>query len=156
VSPSLCRLLASGLGAGRCPVAPGTAGTLAAVPVAWALAHLPSAAHVLLLLATLPAVAWVCGRAARADGRSDPEWIVLDEIVGYCYAVALLPATPGVLALGFALFRLFDIVKPPPVGWLDRRISGGWGILLDDVAAGLMTRGVLAVIPWMLPIGGGT
>jgi phosphatidylglycerophosphatase A len=150
------RLLASGFGAGHCPASPGTAGTLAAVPLAWVLAHLPALLHTLVLLAALPFAARVCDRAAREDGRADPGWIVLDEIVGYCIAVALLPATPVVLALGFALFRLFDIVKPPPVGWLDRRVSGGWGILLDDVAAGLMTRVVLAIVPWIPPIGGGT
>jgi len=149
------RLLASGLGAGRCTVAPGTAGTLAALPLAWLLARLPPTIQVICLLVSLPLAAMVCDRAAQADGRKDPGWVVLDEVVGYCYAVALLPATPGVLALGFALFRLFDIVKPFPVGWLDRHVSGGWGILLDDVAAGLLARVVLAVLPWVPPAGGG-
>jgi phosphatidylglycerophosphatase A len=148
LTPAVWRLLASGLGAGRVPVAPGTAGTLAAVPLAWALAQLPPALHVLLLAAALPAAAAVCGRAARLDGGDDPGWIVLDEMVGFCVAVALLPPRPATLAAGFVLFRLFDIVKPPPAGWLDRKLKGGWGILLDDVAAGLWTRLVLEVLPW--------
>ncbi|MDW7709864.1 MAG: phosphatidylglycerophosphatase A [Deferrisomatales bacterium] len=148
MSPSTCRLLASGLGAGRVPVAPGTAGTLAAVPLVWALAHLPPAVELLLLVVSLPAAAAVCDRAAKLDGRGDPGWIVLDEMVGFWVAVVLLPPRPLHLAAGFVLFRLFDIVKPPPAGWLDRNMKGGWGILLDDVAAGLWTRLVLGVILW--------
>jgi len=155
MSGSWWRLLASGLGAGRCPAAPGTAGTLAAVPLAWGLARLPGVLPVFVLIIALPVVALVCGRAARGDELKDPGWIVLDEIVGYCFAVVLLPPTPTVLALGFALFRLFDIVKPPPVGWLDRGLSGGWGMLLDDVAAGLMARIVLAAILWLLSLTAG-
>jgi len=147
------RFLASGLGAGRCRTAPGTAGTLAAVPLAWLLAQLPWVLSVFLLLAAVPIAALICGRAARGAPGKDPGWIVLDEMVGYCFAVLLLPATPTVLALGFALFRLFDIVKPPPVGWLDRRLTGGWGILLDDVAAGVLARVVLAAFLWALPFG---
>lgn len=148
MSPAACRFLASGFGAGRVPVAPGTAGTLAAVPFAWAFAHLPPTLHLLLLAASLPAAAAICGRAARLDGRADPGWIVLDEMLGFWVAVALLPPRPATLAAGFVLFRLFDIVKPPPAGWLDRNLKGGWGILLDDVAAGLWTRLVLGALPW--------
>ncbi len=143
MTPRFWRLLAGGFGAGRVPRAPGTAGTLAAVPVVWLLAHLPPAAHVLVLVAALPAAAWVCGRAARDEPDRDPGWIVLDEMVGYGFAVALLPPTATVLAAGFLLFRAFDILKPPPIRWLDRRLHGGWGILLDDVAAGLAARIVL-------------
>ncbi len=155
MNPPVWRVLASGLGAGRVPVAPGTAGTLVAVPLAWALAQLPPTLHLLALAAALPAAALVCGRAARLDGRDDPGWIVLDEIVGFCVAVALLPPRPLTLAAGFALFRLFDIVKPPPAGWLDRHLKGGWGILLDDVAAGLWTRLILGILPWFAAAGGG-
>jgi phosphatidylglycerophosphatase A len=137
-------------------VAPGTAGTLVAVPFAWALAQLPPLLHLLLLALAVPAAAAVCGRAARLDARKDPGWIVLDEMVGFWVAVALLPPRPMTLAVGFALFRLFDIVKPPPAGWIDRNLPGGWGILLDDVAAGLWTRLVLGVLLWLSgPWGGG-
>lgn len=155
MSPALWRLLASGFGAGRVPVAPGTAGTLVAVPFAWVLAQLPSLLHLLFLGLALPAAAAVCDRAARLDGRKDPGWIVLDEMVGFWIAVALLPPRAATLAGGFALFRLFDIVKPPPAGWIDRNLGGGWGILLDDVAAGLWTRLVLGVLVWLFGPGGG-
>ncbi|MEW6488020.1 MAG: phosphatidylglycerophosphatase A [Thermodesulfobacteriota bacterium] len=156
MTPGFWRLLASGFGAGRAPVAPGTAGTLVAVPFAWGLAQLPPVLHLLLLGLAVPAAAAVCDRAARLDGSKDPGWIVLDEMVGFWVAVALLPPRPMTLAAGFALFRLFDIVKPPPAGWIDRNLPGGWGILLDDVAAGLWTRLVLGVLLWLSgPWGGG-
>ncbi len=138
------RALASGLGAGYCPRAPGTAGTLLAVPLAWALASLPAPTQLSLLALALPAAARVCGRAAEADGRDDPGWIVLDEIVGFCFAIVLAAAPTAVsMALAFVLFRLFDILKPPPIRWIERSFPGGWGILLDDVAAGLYARAAL-------------
>ncbi|MHB8764200.1 MAG: phosphatidylglycerophosphatase A family protein [Deferrisomatales bacterium] len=142
----LVRALASGLGAGRCPQAPGTAGTLAAMPVAWLLDRLPDPVHLAALAAALPLAAWVCGAAARAEGGGDPGWVVLDEMVGFWVAVALVPPSLVSYGLAFVLFRLFDILKPPPAGWIDRHVTGGWGILLDDVAAGLMTRAALGVL----------
>jgi len=140
------RALAAGLGAGYCPRAPGTAGTLLAIPIAWALANLPALPQLLLLAVAVPTAAVVCGRAAEADGRDDPGWIVLDEIVGFCFASALLAPTAVSMALAFVLFRLFDILKPPPIRWIERHFPGGWGILLDDVAAGLYARGVLEML----------
>ncbi len=139
-------LLASGGGAGRVPWAPGTSGTLAAVPTAWVLAQLPPLLHLLVLGLSLPLAAAVCGRAARAESETDPPWIVLDEMVGYWIAVALVPPSLAAWAAGFVCFRLFDILKPPPIRWIDRHTRGGWGILLDDVAAGLAARAVLAVL----------
>lgn len=139
-------LAASGLGAGLAPVAPGTVGTLVGVPVAAALGLLPPWGRYVLLLASLPLSAWVCGSAARHDGRDDPGWIVLDEILGYCFATAWVPLSLGAYGAGFLLFRLFDIIKPPPAGWFDRSVPGGWGILLDDVCAGLYTAAALALL----------
>ncbi len=143
---TLWSLLASGLGAGRIPWAPGTSGTLAAVPVAWVLAQLPPPLHLLVLGLSLPLAAAVCGRAARAEAETDPPWIVLDEMVGYWIAVALVPPSFTGWAAGFVCFRVFDILKPPPIRWIDRHAGGGWGILLDDVAAGLAARAVVGVL----------
>lgn len=140
MSRSAWRIAASGFGAGLSPFAPGSAGTLVAVPLAWVWERLPVPIHLVLLLALLPVAALVCGRAAAAAGAHDPGWIVLDEMVGFWFAVALVPPSFAVYGAGFVLFRLFDILKPPPIGWLDRAVPGGWGILLDDVAAGLCTR----------------
>lgn len=144
MSATAIRWAALGLGAGRSPVAPGTVGTLVGVPLAWAVSGLSGLTVALLLLASLPLAAWICGRAAELEGDAkDPGWIVLDEIVGYMVATAWVEPSVAAYGAAFLLFRLFDIVKPFPVGWLDRRLSGGWGILLDDVAAGLMARVVL-------------
>lgn len=146
---SLRRVLASGLGTGFAPLAPGTAGTLAAVPLAWALNSLPWAPHLLILAATVPVAAHLCDRAAQDDGRADPRWIVLDEWVGFCISVFRAPATVDAYLAGFFLFRLFDILKPPPAGWVDRNVPGGWGILLDDVLAGLFGRLTLLALAWI-------
>ncbi len=139
-------LVASGLGVGRIPWAPGTFGTLLAVPAVWALSLLPPAAQGVLLLLAIPGAAAVCSHATRTTRDPDPPWVVIDEMVGYWVAVALLPGTPAVLAAGFVWFRLFDILKPPPIRWIDRAVGGGWGVLLDDVAAGLAARAALAVM----------
>lgn len=148
MSPARLRAIASGLGVGFAPVAPGTAGTLAAVPLALALGFLPAWVRVCLLVASLPLAAAVCSKAAAEAGEEDPGWIVLDEIVGYCIAVAWAPRVIQAHVAGFLLFRLFDIVKPPPAGWIDRRLGGGWGILLDDVCAGLYTALAIAALAW--------
>lgn len=140
------RLLASGFGAGYCPIAPGTAGTAVALPLAWALGLVPLGPRLALLAALLPVAAWICGRAARQAGAEDPGWVVLDEILGFLVGTALV--APGLAAylVAFLLFRLFDILKPPPAGAIDRRLTGGWGILLDDVVAGLYTALSLALL----------
>jgi len=139
-------ILASGLGSGLSPVAPGTAGTLAAVPLAWMWSRMPAAPHAVLLLLLLPLGAWVCGRAARGQVDADPSWIVLDEMVGYWFAVAFVPFGWSTWGVGFFLFRLFDILKPQPAAWIDRNMLSGWGILLDDVFAGIYTRAALEVL----------
>ncbi len=131
-------LLAHGLGSGLAPKAPGTFGTLAAILPWLLLAQLPLPVYLGLVLIAALAGVWLCDVAARRMGRDDPGSIVWDEWVGLWIALAGVPlAWPWVLA-GFLLFRLFDILKPWPVGWLDRRFHGGLGIMLDDIAAGVM------------------
>jgi phosphatidylglycerophosphatase A len=138
-------LLAHGLGSGLIPKAPGTFGTLAALLPWLVLAQLPLTFYLgVVLLAALAGIG-LCGEAARKMGRDDPGSIVWDEWVGLWVALAGLPLEwPWVLA-GFVLFRLFDILKPGPVGWLDRRFHGGLGIMLDDLAAGLMAAACLQI-----------
>ena len=129
--------IATGGGAGYAPVAPGTAGTLVAVPIAWALADVTWITYGLVVLAiTLGGIA--CARAAdRAWGTHDSGRIVIDEIAGYLVTMAAVDRhRPLLLAAGFVLFRVLDIVKPPPAGWIDRRMPGGAGVVLDDVMAG--------------------
>ncbi len=128
-------LLATGLGSGRSPVAPGTAGTLVAVPLYLLLAPLPVPLYLaLVILACVPAV-WVCGRAAERLGREDPPAVVLDEILGYLLTMTAAPGGWPALLAGFLAFRVFDIVKPWPVRWVDAHLRGGAGIVLDDLAA---------------------
>lgn len=144
------QLLAFGLGSGLAPRAPGTFGSLAAVAFFPLLALLPLPAYLALLVAAAVGGIWICGHAARALDVHDDGRIVWDEFAGQW--IALLPLLPvGAwdghalvgLAAGFALFRLFDIAKPWPIGYFDRSVPGGAGIMLDDLIAGAFAALVL-------------
>ena len=130
-------LLACGLGSGAAPVAPGTAGTLAALPLYLLAAPLPPSYYLLLCVVLFLIGIPLCGRVSRDLGVHDHGGIVWDEWVGLLVTLWLAPAGWAWLVAGFLLFRLFDILKPWPIGWLDRRVSGGLGIMLDDLIAGL-------------------
>lgn len=131
--------LAYGLGAGLFPWAPGTMGTLVAIPLYLLLRPLPLLGYLGVLLALFLLGVWACGKTARELGARDPSAIVWDEILGFLLAMtAVPPGWPWLLA-GFALFRGFDILKPWPIGLLDKRLRGGLGIMLDDIAAGALT-----------------
>jgi phosphatidylglycerophosphatase A len=97
--------------------------------------------------------AWIAGRAEVLLGQKDARPIVVDEVVGFAVTMAALPLAWGTLALGFVLFRFFDIVKPPPVRWVERRITGGYGVVLDDVMAGICAHIVLRVLWYVLTRG---
>jgi len=129
--------LAFGMGAGCSPKAPGTMGTLMALAIYLPLSHAPFAVYLAATLLSVLVGVWICGWSARQLGVHDHPGIVWDEIAGYL--VTMIAAPPGLLwmVLGFVLFRFFDILKPWPIGWLDRRVGGGLGIMLDDVAAGI-------------------
>ncbi len=122
---------------GYSPVAPGTVGTLGAIPLAWALSRLgwPTYLGATALLLVLGVVA--AGRAGRHWGVVDASPIVIDEVVGYLLTVALIPFSWVTALTGFVLFRIFDILKPWPVSALDR-IKSGLGVMLDDVGAGVL------------------
>lgn len=118
-----------------------------AVPLAWALASWSVVEYSIFVVA-VTALAIACAhRADRAWGTADNQRIVIDEVAGYL--VTMIPADRGgwaALACGFVVFRLFDIVKPPPVRWLDEHLPGGWGVVLDDVAAGVLGAGVMLLL----------
>lgn len=141
--------LAFGLGSGASPWAPGTVGTLAAVPLWYLLAQTPLAIYLLLVLAALVAGIWLCGRTSRDLGVHDHGGIVWDEFVGYWITMIAVPADWIWALSGFILFRLFDILKPWPIGPVDRRVQGGLGIMLDDVLAGMMAAAVLQGVIWL-------
>ena len=128
---------------GFAPVAPGTAGSLAALPLCFLLSLLPVAKGMLALAALVAVSIWLAGAAARIELKKDPKQVVIDEFCGMAAALFGLPFTPGIVIAGVALFRCFDILKPFPIGWIDRRVPGGWGIVLDDVMAGVIANGVL-------------
>ncbi len=130
-------LLAFGLGSGAAPKAPGTFGTLAAVPLYFLLQPLAPWSYLLVVTAMFFIGVWLCDRTSKDLGVHDHGGIVWDEWVGFLLTLWLAPAGPGWLIGGFVLFRIFDIWKPWPIGWLDRRVGGGWGIMLDDIVAGL-------------------
>ena len=129
--------LAFGFGSGLAPKAPGTFGTLAAVPLYLLASSLPLPAYLGLTLLMFLAGVWLCGRCEQILGVQDHSGIVWDEFVGLFITLAGAPVTPGEVIAGFLLFRLFDVLKPWPIGWFDRRVHGGLGVMLDDVLAGL-------------------
>lgn len=142
--------IAFGFGAGLASKAPGTVGTLVALPLYALTAGLPAVAYWgLLLLGGLLGV-WACGRAGRALGVPDHGGIVWDEIIAFLLVMPLAPQTWWGYVLAFALFRLFDIWKPFPIGWFDARVKGGLGVMLDDLlAAGYAIGCLMGVKTWM-------
>lgn len=128
--------VAFGFGSGVSPVAPGTFGTLAAVPLYLLLMQLPLVWYLLMLVVTFGVGIWLCERTARDLGVHDHGGIVWDEFVGYWLTMVAAPSGWQWVVAGFVLFRLFDIWKPFPISWLDRHVKGGLGIMVDDIIAG--------------------
>ena len=128
--------VALGFGAGLSPVAPGTAGTLAAWALGAALAALLAPAALLALAGVLfLAGVWACEVTGRHLGVADHGAMVWDEIVAFLVVLAVLPRELAWQAAGFVLFRLFDIAKPPPIRHFERRYHGGFGVMFDDLVA---------------------
>ncbi len=130
-------LLAFGFGAGLAPKAPGTFGTLAAIPFWLAASSLPLSAYLAVTLLMFLGGVWLCGRCEEILGMQDHSGIVWDEFAGLFITLAAAPVSWGAVGAGFLLFRLFDVLKPWPIGWLDRSVHGGLGIMLDDALAGV-------------------
>lgn len=138
--------LAFGLGSGASPWAPGTAGTLAAIPLFFLIQPLSLAWYAAVLVITFVVGIYLCGKTSEDMGVHDHGGIVWDEFVGYW--ITMFAAPPGWLwiVIGFVLFRLFDIIKPWPISWADKQVAGGLGIMLDDVLAGLMALACLQLL----------
>lgn len=129
--------LAFGLGSGAAPWAPGTIGTVAAMMLYWGVGHLSLPIYGVFLVATFILGCWLCERTSADLGVHDHSGIVWDEFVGYWITMLAMPVQLSWMLLGFVLFRLFDIWKPWPIRWVDRRVDGGFGIMFDDVLAGV-------------------
>lgn len=141
------QLLAFGFGSGLAPRAPGTVGTLVAVVIyLLVLQHLSLPTYAGVLVVTALFGIWLCGRAATQMGLHDHPGIVWDEFVGYWLTMALAPPGWWWAMWGFVIFRVFDIVKPWPIGWLDRKLEGGAGIMLDDLLAGVYSAACLHLL----------
>jgi len=140
----IVRFLASGFFSGHIPFAPGTCGTLVAIPLYLALfSALQGWKYSVALLALTLSAIWISGLAEKLYGRKDPPQVVIDEIAGFLLTMTAIPPTAMYIVMGFVLFRLFDILKPQPAGWINSRMRGGSGIVLDDIVAGLYANIVL-------------
>lgn len=143
-------LLAFGFGSGAAPRAPGTWGSLAAIPLYYLVAWLPQEGYLAFLILSFLLGVWLCGKTARDLKVHDHGGIVWDEFVGMWIVLALHPSTIEGVLMAFMLFRLFDVIKPWPISWLDARMPGGLGIMVDDVVAGFMAMGCLyAMNQWL-------
>ncbi len=131
--------LAYGFGAGLSPMAPGTIGTLVAIPLYLLLANLPTPVYVGAVVALIAVGVWACGKAVEGAADQDPPGIVWDEVVGFLVAMTAVPMGLAWIIMGFLLFRLFDIYKPWPVRWAQERFRGGLGIIADDPRPSLLT-----------------
>jgi len=142
--------LGLGFGSGLVPVAPGTAGTVAAIPVYLLLQSLATTYYVAVVLLLALAGIVICGQTANRLGVHDHPGIVWDEIVGYLVTMTFAPPGWWWIALGFVLFRLFDIFKPWPIRWCDGQVGGGLGIMLDDLLAGVFAALLLQLLVMFL------
>ena len=142
--------IATGFGLGRIPFAPGTFGTFAGLPLIGIMAWLtttstPGAAALFLVCVILCAV-WISQEAEILMGSKDPGAVVIDEMAGFCVTMTLVPVTLLTLLVGFIAFRCFDILKPFPIRWFEKNFSGGAGIVLDDLMAGVLAAFLLKAI----------
>lgn len=144
-------LLATGLGAGRIPHLPGTAGTAVGVIFYLLLRALSPLIYNVTLVAFIFLAAWVATVAATLLGEHDPQKVVIDEVAGFLVTMAFVPFSWWTVVAGFILFRLFDIWKPFPCRWIERKVPAGWGIVGDDLMAGVYANLCLVILLRFLP-----
>ncbi len=140
--------IAFGFGSGLMPIAPGTWGTLAAMPIYLLLAHTSWQIYLILTLLAFFLGIFICDKISSELGVHDYSGIVWDEVVGYLLTMFLAPVNIWWMMIGFFLFRLFDIWKPQPIGFIDARVKGGLGIMLDDVLAAVPAWTILQLLIW--------
>ena len=140
------QFLALGFGSGLAPKAPGTFGTLAAIPLFLMLSLLSPIAYAITVVILTLAGFYICDKAASDVGVHDHPAIVWDEFIGFFITMFLIPISWQSVFVGFLLFRVFDIIKPWPISWVDKKVSGGVGIMLDDVLAGLFALVIMHFI----------
>jgi phosphatidylglycerophosphatase A len=139
-------LLATGFGVGYSPVAPGTLGTLIAIPIYYFLSEIPLPLYEITLIGFFFLSVWVSENAEIFFGKKDDQRIVIDEMVGFLITMLWVPKTLLFIIMGFFLFRFFDILKPFPIRRLEKKLKGGYGVVLDDVMAGVYANIILHLI----------
>jgi len=144
VLQSPANFFALGAGLGLAPKAPGTFGTLLGIPLLFVMPQ-STVAYLAVVMLLFAFGVWCCHRCADTLGVHDHPGIVWDEVVGYLLVMVAMPRTAVWVVAGFILFRFFDILKPWPIGWIDKRIHGGLGIMLDDILAAVFSAIVLQI-----------
>jgi len=142
------KFLASGFFTGYFPVAPGTIGSLVGILACFFLQDVPFTAYAIVLILTLIAGIYISGEAEKIYQAKDSSHIVIDEIAGIFFTFLYLPMDVSFLLAGFLAFRFFDILKPFPIRLIDEKIEGGWGIMFDDVLAGIYANILIRLIGW--------
>ncbi len=135
--------IATGAYVGYWPLGPGTLGTLWALPLIWWMGGWAVGFQIVFAIALFGVGIWASKHALRVFKKRDAQQIIVDEVVGYTVAMIAVPVTPYWLICGFCLFRLFDIFKPFPISYLDEKVRGAWGVMLDDLAAGILANLVM-------------
>jgi len=148
-------LLATGLGVGYSPIAPGTLGTLITIPIYYFLSNIPSPLYELTLLTFFFFSVWISENAEIFFGKRDDQRIVIDEMMGFLITMLWVPRTILFIIMGFFLFRFFDIFKPFPIRRLEAKCSGGFGVVLDDMIAGVYSNIILQIISYFTLSPGG-
>ncbi len=146
VKQKLIMFIATGFFTGRIPVAAGTFGTIAAIPFALVLLIIPPSFHGIYIVGLILAAIYIADKAEKITGQKDPGCIVIDEMAGYVVTLSMVPVNIYTITAGFFLFRFFDILKFTPVKYFEKNFSGGAGVVLDDVMAGVLSAIILKFI----------
>lgn len=141
--------VAFGFGSGAVPFAPGTFGTLMAIPFYLAMQALPNLLYLILLIVIIAGSMWLCDKVSKETHTHDHSGMCLDEIAGYLVTMFAAPHGFIWILIGFGLFRFFDIVKPWPIDYVDTKVKGGIGMVLDDVLAGIYSLILLQILAWL-------
>ncbi len=144
----IIKFLASGFYTGYFPVAPGTIGSLVGILACFLLQDVPFTTYAIVVILTLIAGIYISGEAEKIYQTKDSSHIVIDEIAGVFFTFIYLPKGISFLLAGFIAFRFFDILKPFPIRLIDEKIKGGWGIMFDDVLAGIYASILIRLIGW--------
>ncbi len=147
---TIARFVATGAYVGNSPYMPGTLGTLWGIAIAYLTSCLSPLWQIMIILAVTAVAVITAGITAKEAGAKDPSSIVCDEIAGALVGFFMVPFTFFNAFLVFIIFRFFDILKPWPIGLIDKRVEGGTGIVLDDIAAGLFTAIIVHSILWLI------